>query len=526
MVVDTSNPASDLSALVTSDEKPHIGNLRSLLSHESDSLSQISSREDVETSTVARFGYGFELYKQSLAKAEANRKDVRDQSTPDTETDGIAFISLTKSQVSFDETKNQTFGVPSREERTKKSCKDEPNKMNEQTDEAEREQPEPNVGEEQEDLKSFSSDTTTTKNAGASPDAGLEMPVETTKDGKQTESEKEDGLLPEPPLALNKSIDGSIQEDKTESAQPHHIIEGDEEAKQKKVPQKQKDTFLKGKEDMNVNEASFVTPASKAPISSKTVKEEVVEDMRSECTSLGSKTERQSNIVLKQSKDNAEEDNGFGALQQSYSDEGDEEGTEVSVDGVLSYTGSFGGKMTIVDEKTRELVMQARRLQRRKKAADKARKRKEEEERRQKEEFEKQMKETMEIKQREAAEMRELAQRDSIEDDLVSRDLFSLDSVADSFFDNSVQEVYNNVAVDLQAARDTASREMSEIEKSSSSNDVNVDDAASKTNTTLNKKATQNLDSGDGKKELAEKKPKGEPKKWKKIFKGLRSFLR
>ena len=84
---------------------------------DSENLSQlieIASREDTETEPPTRFGYGFEMYKKSIAEVEARDDDGVSES--DFDSDDMDSAVLTRSQVSFDESKNQIFEVPSRED--------------------------------------------------------------------------------------------------------------------------------------------------------------------------------------------------------------------------------------------------------------------------------------------------------------------------------------------------------------------------------------------------------------------------
>eukprot|EP00977_Amphora_coffeiformis_P009938 scaffold2310_cov164-Amphora_coffeaeformis.AAC.11 len=115
-----------------------------------------------------------------------------------------------------------------------------------------------------------------------------------------------------------------------------------------------------------------------------------------------------------------------------------------------SSTESFGEKMSIMNDSTRENIMRARRLQRRKKQADKAKKLNEEENRLKADQEAQRLRGIMEIKRRDAEKMRALARSEIEDDDGMSTDLFSLDSVAISFFDGSVQEVYGTSAFEMQ----------------------------------------------------------------------------
>jgi hypothetical protein len=113
---------------------------------------------------------------------------------------------------------------------------------------------------------------------------------------------------------------------------------------------------------------------------------------------------------------------------------------------------------SFVNETTLAYRRRAMGLKERKKAAEIERKTKEEEQKQKALQYEEKMKATMEIKRREAAQMLVLAHSETIsgEDDDESRGMFSLDSAAESFFDGAAMAVYNKVTLDIGKAKQAA----------------------------------------------------------------------
>jgi hypothetical protein len=117
-----------------------------------------------------------------------------------------------------------------------------------------------------------------------------------------------------------------------------------------------------------------------------------------------------------------------------------------------SVTGScVSGRISVVNDVVQSMVLKS--IQR-KKTLDLERQKSKQQNRQKMEERQKILKALVKEKWVEAERMLSLA-AEKTDDDILSRDMFSFDSVADSFFDGQVQQVYGGAAADFNTARRT-----------------------------------------------------------------------